>query len=193
MWNKMNSPIVIATLAIASLFVLRLTWKPRLASEIRGAYQELMHILEESASDMEKNEAIRRFVQEMAAQAREGFAQGFGQDKNEDKVYLDTRSNIQIKGLKFVKSQWPNREKLIFVVANKSDKYIGTLRLSYEFYREGTLIDCDDEWISQVKILEPGQEVAISGNRSLPKDQAADHTSDEVRVKVISFDIKHVQ
>ena len=77
MWNKINSPIVITIIAVASLFVLRMTMKPKLASEIRGVYEELNAIIEDSASDAEKSKAIQNFTQEIGTQIREGFAAGF--------------------------------------------------------------------------------------------------------------------
>lgn len=77
MWNKINSPIVITIIAVASLFVLRMAMKPKLASEIRGVYEELNAIIEDSASDAEKSKAIQNFTQEIGTQIREGFAAGF--------------------------------------------------------------------------------------------------------------------
>lgn len=192
MWKKINSPIVITIIAIAAVFVFKATMKPKLASEIRGAYEELNAIIEDSASDAEKSKAIQTFAQEIATQIREGFAGGFKKE-NKDKMYVATKQKINISGIKFIKSKWPGREKFIFVVKNNSDKYISSLKLNYEFYKKDELIDCETKWVSQIKILEPNQEIAISGERSLPKEETDNYKSDEVRIKITSFDIKQIE
>jgi len=192
MWNKINSPIVITIIAVASLFVLNTTMKPKLASEVRSVYQEL-NTIEDSASDAEKSKAIQNFVQEIGTQIREGFAAGFKsndpQKENKNKTYVATKDKINISGINFVKSGWTGREKFIFVVKNNSDKCVSSLKLNYEFYKKGELIDCKNEWLSQIKILEPNQEIAISEVRSLPKEEADNYKSDQVEVKITSFDI----
>jgi hypothetical protein len=73
------------------------------------------------------------------------------------------------------------------VVKNNSDKCVSSLKLNYEFYKKGELIDCKNEWLSQIKILEPNQEIAITEVRSLPKEEADNYKSDQVEVKVTSF------
>jgi hypothetical protein len=195
MWKIINSPIVIAVIAIAAVFVLKATMKPKLASEIRGLYKELNAIIEDGASDAEKTRAIKEFAQEIATQIREGFSAGFKSDVSqmEDNIYIATKQKIAISGIKFVKSTWPSREKIMFVLKNNSDKYISSLKLNYEFYRENELVDCKNDWVSQIKILEPGQEIAISHERSLPKEETETYKSDKVNIKVTSFNIKKVE
>jgi len=192
MWNKINSPIVITFIAIVAVFVLKATTRSDLANEIRGVYEELNSIIEEGASDTEKTKAIQQFAQEIARQIREGFSTGFHSKNRElDTVYLDTKDKIKISGVKYVKSEWPAREKIIFAVKNCSGKYIANLKLNYEYYKKGELIDCENKWVSQIKLLEPNQEIALSQLRSLPKGEDADsYRSDEVKVKVVSFVIK---
>lgn len=201
MWNKINSPIVITIIAIASLFVFKATMKPKLASEIRGVYKELTAILEEGASDAEKNKAIQEFAQEIATQIREGFSSGFESNdtekENKDKVYLETKDKIEIRGIKFVEAKWSGREGFIFQIKNNSTKYISSLKLNYEFYKNGELIDCANEWVSNIKILEPNQEIAISEDRQFPsgtpKEEYDKYRSDEVKIQITSFDIKEIE
>lgn len=201
MWNKINSPIVITIIAIASLFVLRATVQPKLATEIRGAYNELAAILEDAANDAEKNKAIRNFAQEIATQIQEGFSAGFisndAEKEDEDKVYLETKNKIEIRGIKFVKAKWSGREGFIFQIKNNSAKHITSLKLNYEFYKNGELIDCANEWVSSIKILEPNQEIAIGGERQLPSGTSEKeydkYGSDEVKIKITSFDIKEIK
>ena len=197
MWKAINSPIVIAMIAIAALFVLKATMKPKLASEIRGVYKELNAIIEDGASDAEKSKAIKDFAQEIATQLREGFSAGFKSTDSpiasEEKLYITTKQKIVISGIKAVKSDWPSREKIIFIVKNNSDQYISSLKINFEYYRENELIDRKNAWVSEIKLLEPNQEIALSQDRSLPNEEPEKYKSDKVKIKLTSFDIKKVK
>ncbi len=196
MWKKLNSPIVIVIIALAGLYgVLELSQsKSTLAQEIRGAYDEINAIVKEGSSEAEKTKAIQEFAKEIAMQIRGGFGTGFGDDESEkkakDKEYVETRSKVKIIELKKVKSSWSDREKYVFAVKNESDKTVSSIKLNYEFYQKGKLIDCENRWVSQVKLLGPGEEVAVSKERRLPGEDSSVHSADEIRVKVTSLDIR---
>jgi hypothetical protein len=197
MWKTINSPIVITIIVIAALFALKATMKPRLASEIRGVYEELNAIVKDGATDAKKSKAIQLFAQEISAQLREGFSSGFKstdpKKEDRDKVYLAAKQKIAISSVKIVNGDWPGREKVLFVVTNGSTKCISSLRVNCEFYRNGDLVDCKNEWMSSIKFLEPGQEIALSQDRTLPKDQPDNFKANEVKVKITSFDVKDLE
>ena len=46
---------------------------------------------------------------------------------------------------------------------------------------------------SQIKIFEPGQEMAISHERSLPKEETENYKSDKVNIRVTAFNIKEAE
>lgn len=203
MWNKINSPIVITIIAIASLFVLKATMKPKLATEIRGAYNELTAIVEDGTSDAEKSKAIQKLIEEIGSQIRTGLSNVFESkdanknEKNPYKIYLDTKRKVVISDIKYIDAKWKGRENFIFKVKNNSEKYIRSLRLNYEFYRDGELIDVENKWISGIKILEPNQEVIIKGERSYPQgtkdEDIKKYKSTEVRITVMSFNVEDLK
>jgi hypothetical protein len=194
MWNKINSPIVITIVAITALFVFMAVTKHKLASEIRGAYDELNAIIKDSASDAQKSKAIQKFAQEIGTQIREGFAAASPTQKDDkDSLYTAVKPKITVSGIKQVKSPWQGQEKFIFLVKNNSDYSISNLRLNCEFYKQGELIDCENKWVSEIKILDPNQEIALSQQRSLTKDDPNNSKSDELKVKITSFDLKQIK
>ena len=71
------------------------------------------------------------------------------------------------------------------------------LKLNYEFYKGGELINVENKWISEIKILSPAEEIAMSAERSYPtgvqEEQYDLYKSDEVKIKITSFDIKIVE
>ncbi len=194
MWKIINSPIVITIIAIAALFIFRATMKPKLASEIRGAYEELNSIIQDGASDAEKTKAIQQFAEEISKQFRAGFSAGFKStepEKNdEDKIFAAVKEKLSISGIKLVPTEWQNHEKIIFILKNDSENAISNLILNFEYFKNGEMIDCRNDWINEIKLLEPHQEIALSKSRNLPKEESDAFKSDEVKIKVTSFGLK---
>ena len=198
MWKALNSPIVVVIVAAVLLAVVMQMRKPRLAGELRGGYEELMHIAEDGASDARKTKAIQDFAQEIAKQMREGFSAGFkaatGEKENKDVAFLAVQEKLQIQGLKSVPSQWGNRQRHLGTLINNSDKPIGQIHLHVTYKREGELIDVENKWLNDIKILKPGQSFAFEIERSLPRELKGEEleafTADSVDVMVSGFDIK---
>jgi hypothetical protein len=203
MWKVLNSPIVVCLVVVLALIGLRSSMKPKLAGEIRGVYDELMKIAEDGASDAEKSKAIQRFAQEVSRQLKTGFKEGFSSAsdgkvrQDQDLEFLEVRKQVEIVGFKYIKSNWPNREQFLFKIKNNSDKYLTSLKVNYEFYKGTELVDCKNEWVSQIKILEPGQEFAVSENRQFPRgtkpEDEALFKSDTVKISISSFTVKDVK
>lgn len=200
MWKTINSPIVIAVIAIAALLLLNASQRGP-ASEISATYDEINRILEDGASDAEKTKAIRMFATEMATQIREGFSQGWSagspDKQDEDALFLETKRKIEVKTVKYVDSKWPDHEKILFVLKNGSDEYVARIRVNLEFYKNSVLIDCKNKWVNEIKILEPGQEVAVNEDRQFPKkdneQEQQQYKSDNVKIVVTSFEIKNIE
>jgi hypothetical protein len=199
MWEKVNSPIFVAIVVIIALFILQNSRKPELASEIRGVYDEINSILEDGASDAEKSKAIQEFAAEIGSQIREGFKAGFqspnGEDAEEDplKMFLDTKSEVRIEQFKFITSKWEGRDEYIYKLTNKSKHHISQVRLNHEFIKDGELVDVENKWINEVKVLAPGESIALSGNHGYPNNTTPEdqhlYKLDDVNIIVTDFTI----
>ena len=171
--NKIiNSPIVIAIFAVVSLFILRAQTKPKLASEIRGAYEELINIAEEAGSDGEKSKAIQAFAEEISTQIREGFQAGFKSPEQEKKEsreekYLRMKELVVLSVPTTVKSAQKNTQTFMYQIINNADVPIKQVKINYEYYRGDSLIDVENKWISEIKALAAGDSIAIKGQRYL--------------------------
>ena len=190
-----NSPIVVAIVVIASAFVLVNSAKPTGAQEIRGVYDELTKIMEES-SEGEKKLVVQNFITELGSQISEGFSAAFEGNKEEEKqklrALLATKKPVQIVALKRIESQWPGRENYIFTIKNESERIVGNLKLNYKFQNGDVLVDAENKWINEIQALEPNEEVALKVDRTLPKDASEKVTSNQLTVSVISLEIKNI-
>ena len=196
--NKIiNSPIVVAIFVVASLFILKAQTKLKIASEIRGAYEEIITIAEEASSDGEKSKAIQAFAEEIATQVREGFRAGFDSPKKDKKEsreerFLRLKDQVVISEPEMTDSSQKNMQTFIYRISNNIDTPIKQVKINYEYYRGDALIDVDNKWISEVKALAQGDSIAIKGKRHLQGYQTDDELEamkfDRVSLSVTDFD-----
>lgn len=172
LWNFINSPFIISLLIITSLYIFVSPFQtPKLAKEIRGAYEELNSVLKDASTEAEKTKIIKKFVEEIARQIKDGFQQIFKSNdpsapKAFDKVniYLNTKKNIVISDLNITESD-DRSETFIYKIKNNSDQYLDSIHMDYEFYKNDKLIDLQEDWLNKIKYLEPEQEIAMKTTR----------------------------
>ena len=196
--NKIiNSPIVVAIFVVASLFILKAQTKPKIASEIRDAYEEIISIAEEASSDGEKSKAIQAFAEDIATQLREGFQAGFDsstKDKKEsrEEKFLRLKDQIALSNPEITSSSQKNMQTFIYRITNNIDVPIKQVKVNYEYYRGDSLIDVESTWINDVKAIAQGESFAVKGKRYLQGYQDDDELEamkyDRVVITVTSFE-----
>ena len=199
----LNSPIFITILLIIVAFVLKSQIKTGMASEIRGAYDEIISIAEDATSDAQKTKAIQDFAEQIGTQVKSGFSIGFssmdsniknGEIKDKDAVFLEAKKKIQVTDVKEVQSEWSGRQSTIFKIKNNSEYQIKKIRVNLEFFRNGELIDVKNEYLHDVKILDIGENLSVKVDRRIPNKlsdaEKEKFTFDAVEVTVLSFAIK---
>ena len=195
--NKIiNSPIVITVIVIVAAFVLVFQTKPKLASEIRAVYDEIIAIAEEAGSDAEKTIAIREFSEQIATQLKTGFSSGFssgGDKESRDEKFLRTKKDVSVAEIREIQSEWNGRQTVLFRVENGSEFALTQLKVNLEFYRDDTLIDVKNESLHEIKVLDAGESITVKKDRSTPNslsdEEKAAFTFDEVRASVSSFNV----
>lgn len=193
-WKTLNSPVVVVLIALCGLFAVK-TFVPRkgLSSEIRSAYEELNKIMQESV-DENKSFLVKEFATEMAGQISAGFRQAFGGNKEEKskdtQKILDVKKQLEIIDLHQVPSQWDSQEKFIGILKNNSDQYLRMIKVSSQFYDDkDKLIDINTNWISAIKILEPGEEFGLEIKRHLGNNPVIKLASTaKIKARVVSFE-----
>jgi|SaaInlStandDraft_1057018.scaffolds.fasta_scaffold27198_3 hypothetical protein len=195
--NKIiNSPIVITVIVIVAAVVLKTQTKPQIASEIRGAYDEIIAIAEEAGSDAEKTEAIREFSEQIATQLKAGFSSGFssgGDDESREEKFLRIKKNVSITEAREIQSEWNGRQTVLFKVENSSEFALTQLKVNLEFYRDGELIDVKNETLHEIKVLDTGESFTAKKDRNTPNslsdEEKAAFAFDEVRAFITSFNV----
>jgi hypothetical protein len=197
--NKIiNSPIVVAIFVVVSLFILKAQIKPKVASEIRCAYDELMSIAEEAGSDGEKTKAIQSFAEEIATQIRAGFQAGFTspeKDKKEsrEEKFLRTKELVFLSEPEITKSSQKSTQNFMYQITNNTDAPIKQIKINYEYYRGDSLIDVENKWISEIKALADGDRIAIKGQRYLRGYETDEELEtmkfDRIDLKITDFEI----
>lgn len=192
-WKTLNSPVVVVLVALCGFFaVMKFVPGKGLSSEIRSAYEELNKIMQESV-DENKSFLVKEFATEMAGQISAGFRQAFGgnnEEKNkETQKILDVKKQLEIIDLHQVPSQWDSQEKFIGILKNNSDQYLNMIKVSSQFYDDkDELVDINTNWISDIKILEPGEEFGLEIKRHVKSNTATNLPStSKIKARVVSF------
>ncbi|MGC6454905.1 MAG: hypothetical protein ACON39_03790 [Coraliomargaritaceae bacterium] len=198
MKNTINSPIVITVIVIISLFVLKSQMNSRLGSELRGVYEELIAIAEDASSDVEKTKAIQDFSEQISRQIKEGFSIGLSSNGNEkeesrDSKILRVKKEIKLLEIQELPSAYDNRQSFYCTIKNESEFPIKSLRINYDYFREGALIDTENDWLSEIAVLDVQESVNIKHTRNLPSkftdEEKTAFTFDQVKASVTSFQI----
>jgi len=179
MWEKINSPIVVAVIVLVALFGFQKMEKPTFATELRGAYEELIAIAKDGKSDAEKTKAVQDFASEIFGQVREGISEGMGGDgdgkvDDRDQLFLDDRKLVVVEEFKFVPSKWDGRQSYIYRITNNSDKHLKQIRINHEFMKDGKMTDVENKWVSEIQVLPPGESIALKGEYSFPNGTTAE-------------------
>lgn len=158
LWNFLNSPLIVVLVALS-------IWPILLA--LTSAY------------------SMKIGIQEMAGAIGSEVVAPFkkmGQQQDEKlKKELNIIDNIAVSNVKFVPSDWKNRQKVIGQLTNKSDATAKTIKVIVSYYaKDKGLIDVGNEWLSSIKALRPGETTSFTMNRSVGEQGPAD----KVEIKI---------
>jgi hypothetical protein len=195
LWRMLNSPLIVLIIAlalwpIASSIAVR--WKLRTFShEVRALAQE--------TADEKEAGTLKLLVSGWVSQVASGLSGGFSQ-MGEDRAktladFRRVRPSILVTEVKAVESSWPGREKVVGKITNNSDQAIETVKITTMFYdASGSLIDVDNKWLSDIKVIEPKTAVGFSVERSMgqgnePPAQLEARKSKRMEIQVSDFEI----
>ena len=195
LWRMLNSPLIVLILAlalwpIASSVAVR--WKVRtFAREVRA--------LAQNAGDEKETGTLKLLVSGWVSQVASGISGAFSQmGEDQGKAMTEfrrVRPSILVTDVKPAESAWPGREKVVGKIANNSDQAIDSVKITTMFYDvDGNLIDVDNKWLNEIKVIEPKAAVGFAVERTLgqgnePRDQLEARRSKRVEVQVSDFGV----
>lgn len=109
-------------------------------------------------------------------------------------MFLDVKSKVKIEDFSFVASKWQGRQTYIYKIRNDSRYYLTQIKVNHEFLRNGKLVNVENKWLSEIRILAPDESMAMRGEYSFPNGtEEADYHKfevDSVNILVTGFNIK---
>ncbi len=159
LWKFLNSPLIVVLIALS-------IWPILLA--VTSAY------------------SMKFGIKELAGTIGSEVVQPFKEMSNAQdeklKKELKIIDNIAISNVKFVPSQWKNRQRVIGQLTNNSDATVKTIKIIVSYYaKDKSLIDVGDEWLSSIKALRPKETTPFSVNRSVDENGKP---ADSVKIKI---------
>jgi hypothetical protein len=95
--------------------------------------------------------------------------------------------------LKKVPSRQDSLENYLYEISNNSDSYVKRMKINFEFYDDsGELIDAENDWINEIKVLAPGEKMSLKAKHWLHKPEGSEEYqghSASAKAEVTSFSI----
>ncbi|MGD8527043.1 MAG: FxLYD domain-containing protein [Thioalkalispiraceae bacterium] len=167
-WKFLNAPLIVVLIALA-------IWP--LLTVYSGSY------------------ALSKEVKNITNTVTGAFSSMGNKQKQKSQAMLAVKKQLALSNIKIGTSSWKHQEKIIGTISNNSDKNIKSLHIAVSAYdANDQLMDVDNSWLSNIKILSAGESIDFSYNRSLGQHNAAEeelarHRASRVKVVVTGFDI----
>lgn len=199
-WTVANRPIVVLIVGLTAWpFVSSYAASRAARQNVGGVARGIRDAIDE-LSDAELHGEFKRIASGIVSQITEGFqaalSQSFGGSSDRPDPIEEFRQlakSITISDIGRTTSQFKGRESWVAKVKNGTAHPLHQVHVAASFYRsDGTLVDAVRKWVSEIKVLEPGQEVAFRLDRTLgsmnddPKEFES-FVADRVEMQIGSF------
>jgi len=164
LWKILNAPLVVVVIAIS-------IW-PILTVLSSGVAVELGV---DQISEVVSEEIVKPF-QNMGAEQDEKL-----------KIEVDVLEKLIVSNVTFAPSSWKGKVKIIGTITNNSTEVVKSVHITSSFYRDNTLINVKESWLTQIKVIKPGASVDFTFTAEVEDGQ--DKENLEVKVKVADLDI----
>jgi hypothetical protein len=149
--------------------------------------------LSEKANDPNSYAVVQNIASGISGSLKKGFSSGSDRQTDQTLEYLNCKKKVGLLDVKMTNSSQKGLEKYLFKVVNNSDQYISQIKVNFTFYNDkGDVLDATNKWLSEIKVLDPGQEIVLSGDRWLRKSKDSEEyegQSSSVKGQIVSFDI----
>ena len=191
-------PILIVIIGVSYFFLLQ-SYIPatKAKNELRAAYQELQSISKELAESEEPGH-IKEVIQNFATQVVDGFKSGFKTDNSNLIKFNDAKSKILLSDIKKADSSWKTKEKFIGKITNKSKYSVTQIKINFiSFSQDGKLIDVNNKWLSNIKILNPNESAYFQIERSIgehsdSEEELKSNESYSYDINIIDFNVEEL-
>jgi len=192
----LKNPILVVFLGVSYFFALQL-YMPRTHAdkEVRAAYNELQAISRELAESKEPGN-VKAVIQNFSGQIIQGFKAGFKSDNSGLIKFNEAKQSVVLSDIKRARSSWKTTERFVGKITNNYRLPITQIKLNFaSFSKDGRLIDVNNTWLSDIKILNPKESAYFEIRRNLGQNGATDaeiKASESARyeIRVSGFEVK---
>jgi hypothetical protein len=193
LWKFLNSRIGAVFVLLIGIAVVAILVSTVLFSIWTGWIGSKLLTLSEKSDDPNCYTAIQNVATGITGALKKGFSSGSDKQTDQTLEFLNCKKKVELRDVKLVESGQKGMEKYVFKIINHSDQYLNQIRVNFSFYDEkGELLDVTNKWISEIKVLEPGQEIVLSDNRWLRKPKDSEEYQGQgssIKGQITSFEI----
>ena len=201
-WTFVNRPIVILIVGFTAWPFVSSYGATRAARQNVGGMARGIRDAIDELSDAEVHGELKRIASGIVSQIAQGVQAGLRQSFNGSSGKPDPAEefrqlvgSIIVSDVSKTRPQHQGRESWLAKVRNETGQPLKQLSLNVAFYRnDGKLVDAMNKWISEIKVLEPEQEIAFRLDRSVgdinadPKEYES-FVADRLDIQVANFSV----
>ncbi len=190
LWDFLNSRVGAVLVLLVGLFLADIVASNVIfVSRMAWLGSSLKNISKKSE---DPNSVVQNIATGVFGALKKGVTSNSDSQENKTLDYLNCKAKVELRDIKLAESNQKNMEKFLFKIVNHSDQYLSQIKVNFSFYDEkGDLLDASNKWISEIRIFEPGQEIALSESRWLNKlkdSEEYEKNSSTIKGVITSFE-----
>ena len=160
LWKFMNSPLVVVVIALA-------IWP--LLSALSAQY------------------AWRNVAGAIAGDVTSAYSGLKDTQRKNDQVKMTALDALKVTGAKLVPAAYKGRQKVIGTLHNAGERTVKQVKLTLSFFTgDGTLMDVNTSWLSNIAFIKPGEKANFEARRSYNRKTGTPAARVAVRVTALS-------
>ncbi len=159
-WKILNSPLVVVVIALA-------LWP--LLSALSAQY------------------AWRNVVGAISGDVSSAYSGLKDTQRKNDQAKMTALAALKITGAKLVPAAYKGRQKVIGTLHNTGKRTVKQVKVTLSFFTtDGTLMDVNTSWLSNIAFIKPGEKANFQARRSYDRKSGTPAARVSVRVTALS-------
>jgi len=159
LWKILNAPLVVVLIALAAWPILTV---------LSGGI------------------AVKLGIEQISGAVSEGVIEPFtkmGIEQDEElKKEAMVINKIVVSNVGFAPTSWTKKVKVIGTLINNSNQTVKSINITASFYQGDKLVNVNEEWLSQIKVINAGASSDFSFQADVEEGQSANNLKVQIKV-----------
>ena len=130
--------------------------------------------------------AVKLGIEQISEAVSEGVIKPFtemGVEQDEElKKEAMVINKIEVSNVGFAPTSWAKKVKVIGTLINNSNQTVKSINITASFYQGDKLVNVNEEWLSQIKVINAGASSDFSFQADVEEGQSANNLKVQIKV-----------